>query len=734
VPAPEPPSGANGRAPATIVLATHARSEFLRDCVTHLAAAMRPGDELVVVECCNPDAADALAGVTVPITHLANEHQVKCAKLNTALNRAGHDIVLLTDDDCRVPCDWVDEMTAPFANPAVGVVFGPVRGLSELPGSPAPAPPAAGPAPPELWNFAHGASMAVRRRALRDIGGFDERLGAGTECRGGEEADVVLRAAARGWLCEIAGGATVQHLEWRDDDENRANLLGYQRGSGAYLGAALRRGPRAACKTFALRLLHERGLWRDERPVRGPLFGPRMTSAFASGLRRGVTLQPRRHLDREPTGSHGECPGAMPRVLWVTDEEPDPNGGGGNIRQAAMLDVLADHADVTVLLAGRLSDDSIRARVASVIEVPRPRPRATRSVMRRRGRDLARVLLRRQPVDVIETARIRRSLEPVLQRIAPDFDVVIVQHLALAPLVRARRDERWVIEVHNVPSERARQEAASESRRHVRQRWLLGREAANASRFQRRVVDEYDRVIVVSDGDGAALTSRVAEPFLVVPNGVTTDRPPAELPDAPNLLLPASLNYRPNVLGALWFCDEVFPRVREAVPDAHFVLAGRDPVPEISALAERPGIEVLANVPRMESWVDWARVVVVPLHVGTGTRLKALEAMAAGRPLVGTSIGLEGLELVDGVHARIVDDPARMADAIVAILESRRCAEGLAARARGHVDAHFRWEQVAQPLLDALDQLAPKRARTSREMRRAARPGMARRLADVGDV
>ena len=161
------------------------------------------------------------------------------------------------------------------------------------------------------------------------------------------------------------------------------------------------------------------------------------------------------------------------------------------------------------------------------------------------------------------------------------------------------------------------------------------------------------------------------------------------------------------------------------MPEARFALAGRDPVPEIRALAERPGIDVHADVPSMEPWIDWARVIVVPLHVGTGTRLKALEAMAGGRPLVGTAVGLEGLDLVDRVHARVVDDPERMAAAIVALLESRRSAEELAARARAHVEAHFEWGQLAQPLVDYLDEL-PKRACSSRDMRLAARPGIAR--------
>jgi len=107
-------------------------------------------------------------------------------------------------------------------------------------------------------------------------------------------------------------------------------------------------------------------------------------------------------------------------------------------------------------------------------------------------------------------------------------------------------------------------------------------------------------------------------------------------------------------------------------------------------------------VPRMRPWLEWARVIVVPLHVGTGTRLKALDAMEAGRPLVGTAIGLEGLGLVDGMHARIVDDAEEMAAAIVRLLESREHAETLAMHARRHAEASLRWDRVARSLVEYL--------------------------------
>ena len=137
----------------------------------------------------------------------------------------------------------------------------------------------------------------------------------------------------------------MQHLDWRDDDENARNLLGYQRGSGAYLGAGLRRAPLRTTKTLLLRMAHERPLWRDAPPA-GATFGPRMTLVFAGGLVRGIALRPRRYLagsDSSSTTSSrtdGSTNRDPMRVLWVTDELPDRNGGGGNIRQAMLLDEL----------------------------------------------------------------------------------------------------------------------------------------------------------------------------------------------------------------------------------------------------------------------------------------------------------------------------------------------------------------------------------------------------------
>lgn len=191
--------------------------------------------------------------------------------------------------------------------------------------------------------------------------------------------------------------------------------------------------------------------------------------------------------------------------------------------------------------------------------------------------------------------------------------------------------------------------------------------------------------------------------MVVVPNGVDLDRfQVTPVPAAARILFPGTLSYGPNVDGASWFCREVLPRVREAAPDVELDIVGRDAVPEVLELGRLPGVRVHSDVPSMGPHFSAARVVVVPLRLGTGTRLKALEALAASRPLVGTSIGLEGLGLVDGVHARVADGPGEMTSAILELLGDRAVAQGLAVAGRELVEDRFGWDRVGKDFVDAM--------------------------------
>jgi GT2 family glycosyltransferase len=128
--------------------------------------------------------------------------------------------------------------------------------------------------------------MAVRTAAAWQVGGFDERLGPGAAAVG-EDHDFLLRVRERGWRVVVAPAQPVQHLDWRDEEQDRRNALGYERGGGALIGASLRRAPRDGLRLLRRRLDYQRMLLRADRQ-----FGRRGLVAFAGGLLYGIRLRP----------------------------------------------------------------------------------------------------------------------------------------------------------------------------------------------------------------------------------------------------------------------------------------------------------------------------------------------------------------------------------------------------------------------------------------------------------
>ena len=189
--------------------------------------------------------------------------------------------------------------------------------------------------------------------------------------------------------------------------------------------------------------------------------------------------------------------------------------------------------------------------------------------------------------------------------------------------------------------------------------------------------------------------------FLVVPNGVdcahfdalgTRADPPQD-----TLLFTGSLAYYPNVDGLHFFMREVFPQICAAVPTVRFLIAGREPPPAITAYAAHPNVEVVADVPDMRDYYAKATVVVVPLRVGGGTRLKILEAMAMAKPVVSTAVGAEGIDVTPGIDIALADDPVEFAGAVVSLLGGQGRSE-LAAAGRRLVEQSYDWESIGATL------------------------------------
>jgi glycosyltransferase involved in cell wall biosynthesis len=225
-----------------------------------------------------------------------------------------------------------------------------------------------------------------------------------------------------------------------------------------------------------------------------------------------------------------------------------------------------------------------------------------------------------------------------------------------------------------------------------------------------RLARRFDAVVTVSDLDRNRLLARWpggARRVAVIPNGVDTEAlqplPPAPAP--PTLLFVGTLGYEPNMDAAQFLATEIFPRVRAVCPAARLVIAGQHAAPSVLALAPLPQVSVQVNVADLRPLYQQAQVVVVPLRAGGGTRLKILEALALGRPVVSTTIGAEGLDLAAGAQLRLADSAEAFAQAVLDLLGDPAAAAALAERGRAAVAARYAWPLVAARALAHYRQL-----------------------------
>jgi glycosyltransferase involved in cell wall biosynthesis len=154
--------------------------------------------------------------------------------------------------------------------------------------------------------------------------------------------------------------------------------------------------------------------------------------------------------------------------------------------------------------------------------------------------------------------------------------------------------------------------------------------------------------------------------------------------------------HRPNSDAVIWFVESIWPRIRAGAPDVRFVIAGSNPGPEVLALAKVPGVEVMGWVADLAPLFDAARVFVAPLRYGAGVKGKVGQSLVHGLPVVATSVGAEGMQLVDGVHLLIADDPERFADQVLRLLVDDELWNRLQREARDYVERSFSVEALRE--------------------------------------
>ncbi|MFL5669945.1 MAG: glycosyltransferase, partial [Chloroflexota bacterium] len=176
------------------------------------------------------------------------------------------------------------------------------------------------------------------------------------------------------------------------------------------------------------------------------------------------------------------------------------------------------------------------------------------------------------------------------------------------------------------------------------------------------------------------------------------------------LVFVGAMSFPPNVAAVTWFAEHVFPRVRALRPTTTFAIVGRDPAPAVSALASLPGVVVTGAVADVRPWLAQAAVVVCPMVSGSGIKNKVLEAMAMARPVVATSLAVDGLGVSPGIHVELADDSQAMTTTIVRLLDDAEGRASIGSAARAFVRGSYSWEACAERYEALYEELAGPRS------------------------
>jgi polysaccharide biosynthesis protein PslH len=407
------------------------------------------------------------------------------------------------------------------------------------------------------------------------------------------------------------------------------------------------------------------------------------------------------------------------RILWVKPGKILPLDTGGKLRTYNMLCQLAATHELAYLsFYGGQRDYDYESEI--VRQLPGTIPLRTGIPDRHSAWaeyfDYLSSLPRRAPYAVSKytSRQVRTWLGDRLAQ--PSFDIAVCDFLSTSLNFPQTLGVPTVLFQHNVESVLWKRKAQREVK--WLDRMISELEYAKMRRFEPAQVRRFDHVIAVSEPDREAMSSMVDPAAIsVVPTGVDLAKfryQPDTCPAEHLVVFIGSMDWEANIDGVEFFCAQVWPRVLARVPKARFRIVGRNPHPRVKKLASA-SVEVTGSVPSTVEHLREAAVIVVPLRMGSGTRIKIYEGMAMGKATVSTRVGAEGLDVHHGQDILLADDPAGMADSICTLLGDRGLRRRIEAAAH-HTASQYDWSVVTQRFVEILE------ATIERTRRRSASP------------
>ena len=396
------------------------------------------------------------------------------------------------------------------------------------------------------------------------------------------------------------------------------------------------------------------------------------------------------------------------RVLWVKASKLLPVDTGGKIRSFNILRRLArDHEVTLISYYGGQRDTAYEAALPQqfpqchIVHTAVPDAEGLRGMLDYLWR-----------VPRLAPYSISKFTHPAVSKLVANelssgrFDVAICDFLHPTLNFPKHLPIPCLLFQHNVEAALWQRMAATESSPLRKLSYTL--EAARMSRYERQTLARFHHIIAVSENDRQQMLEM--DPtceITVVPTGVDTEQfqvaPPSSA-TPPRIVFTGSMDWEPNIDAVEYFCARIWPRILSQFPDAIFQIVGRHPFAKVQRLASK-SVQVTGTVPSVTDYLRDATVVVVPLRIGGGTRLKIYEAMAMGKAMVSTSIGAEGLSFQNGRDLLLADDASSFSDAILLLLRDAQVRRGIE-QAAVKLAAHFDWSVVTRQFADVLQRVA----------------------------
>lgn len=391
------------------------------------------------------------------------------------------------------------------------------------------------------------------------------------------------------------------------------------------------------------------------------------------------------------------------RILLLTPQRPYPPHQGTTLRNFNLVKELAKRHSVCVLTF--LEPDQAPHDPGPLLDLcewleTAPVPR------RSTGLRLRQMLTTNRPDMSLRlwSPELNDRLATILRR--QPFDVIEIEGIEMAPylstLEAAQPRPLIVYDAHN--AEWILQKRACLADLKNPARWPAAAYSwvqwQRLRRYEAELLRRVNHTIAMSHPDKVALRDVASDvPITVVPNGVdllayddVTQTKPFDL------LFTGKMDFRPNIDAVLWFGRYVLPLIQAQRPGTTFAIVGQRPHPRLDVLRDLPGVTITGYVDDVRPYLAGASVYVAPLRVGGGTRLKLLEAMMMGVPIVSTTVGAEGFPVVHGQELILADEPEQFAQEILDLLASPARRVRLGAAGRIFAQANYGWDSLIPQL------------------------------------